>query len=110
MHPTSLPKNPGGKTLVFNVTIIHYETADTTDHVFGPLEQVVAHAEIVDKQSGQVLATGNVIGRTGKTVGLGTWKARGLVRGLFKWVAAYHPKGKEAEEADQEKEKESESS
>jgi len=84
---SKLPMDPRGKTLVFNVAVIHYETADTTDNVLGPLEQVVARVELVDKSSGKVLATGNAIGRTGKSVGLGVdWKARGLAKALIKWV------------------------
>lgn len=81
-----------GKTLVVRVDIIHYEKADVTDNVFGPLEQVVAHVELVDKESGNILATGNAIGRTGKTVGLGAGaKAEGLAKGIAKWISAYYP-------------------
>jgi hypothetical protein len=81
-----------GKTLVFRVRVIHYEQADTTDNILGPLEQVVAAVEIVDKDSGKLLASGNAIGRTGKSVGLGTeWKARGLAKALVKWVTDYYP-------------------
>ncbi len=88
-----LPNDGAGKTLIFNVRVIHYEVADMTDNVLGPLEQVVAHVELVDKDSQAVLASGNAIGRTGKTVGLGVdWKARGLAKALIKWASAYYPK------------------
>ncbi len=98
LRASHLPKDPSGKTLLFNVSIIHYETADMTDNVLGPLEQVVAHVELVDQQSGTVLASGNAVGRTGKTVGLGVeWKARGLAKALLKWASEYYPKPKEAE-------------
>lgn len=87
---SALSKSAGAKTLVFNVQIIHYETADTEDNVFGPLEQVVASVELVDKESGAVLASGNAIGRTGKTVGLGPKaKAEGLAKALIKWAEDY---------------------
>ena len=99
MKDAKLPEDASGKTLLINVSVIHYETADTTDNVLGPLEQVVAHVDLVDKDTQQVLASGNAIGRTGKTVGLGVeWKARGLAKALVKWISDYHPKGKEAEE------------
>ena len=96
LKEAKLPEEAAGKTLLINVTIIHYESADTTDNVLGPLEQVVAHVEMVDKDSQQVLASGNAIGRTGKTVGMGVdWKARGLAKALVKWIGDYYPKGKE---------------
>ncbi|HVP09625.1 MAG TPA: hypothetical protein VMV94_00370 [Phycisphaerae bacterium] len=99
-----LGEEGAGKTLLVNVNVIHYETADMADNVFGPLEQVVAHVELVDKDTGQVLASGNAIGRTGKSVGMGVdKKAIGLARGIVKWIGDYHPKGKEAEEKKQEK-------
>src|SRR5262245_3491823 len=70
-----LPHDKAGKTLVYNVDLLHYEKGDVSDQVFGPLEQVVAHVDLVDKQSGQPLASGTAIGRTGKTVGQGVeWK------------------------------------
>ena len=95
-----------GKTLVYNVNLLHYEVADATDNVFGPLEQVVARVELVDKQSGQQLAQGSCIGRTGKSVGLGVeWKAWGLARALYKWTSAYYPDAPEEKERPQEEEK-----
>lgn len=88
---SKLSKSKGSDTLVFNVSIIHYEEADMTDNVFGPLEQVVAHVELVDKGSGAVVASGNAIGRTGKTVGLGPKaKAEGLAKALIKWAEDYY--------------------
>ncbi len=100
---SKLPNDTRGKTLVINVAVIHYETADMTDNVLGPLEQVVARVQLVDKATNNVLAYGNVIGRTGKTVGLGVdKKAEGLARGIVKWLSAYYPKkNKEAEEEDE---------
>ncbi len=101
LRESRLAQAPPGKTLVFNVALIHYEVADTTDNVLGPLEQVVARVTLADKDTQQVLATGNAIGRTGKTVGLGVdWKARGLAKALLKWASDYYPKG--ADEGDDE--------
>jgi hypothetical protein len=99
LNKSGLPKDRSGKTLVFDVTIIHYETADATDNVLGPLEQVVARVSLVDKETKRVLAEGTAIGRTGKTVGLGPeWKAWGLSRALIKWAKAYYPKDEEEKE------------
>jgi hypothetical protein len=95
---SKLPDNKTGKTLVINVAVIHYEIADRTDNILGPLEQVVARVELVDKDTNKVLAYGNVIGRTGKTVGLGVdWKARGLAKGIIKWISDYYPMPEEDE-------------
>lgn len=99
LKDSSLPKDHSGKTLVFEVNILHYETADTTDNVLGPLEQVVARVELVDKETHQVLAQGTAVGRTGKSVGLGPeWKAWGLSRALIKWAKDYYPKEKDEKE------------
>ena len=96
LQDSDLPKDRSGKTLVFDVVIVHYETADPTDNVLGPLEQVVATVHLVDKENNQVVANGSAIGRTGKSVGLGAeWKAWGLSRALIKWAEDYYPKGSE---------------
>jgi hypothetical protein len=93
LDKAKLPNVENGKTLVVNVTVIHYETADETDNVLGPLEQVVARVQLVDKGTNKVLAYGNVVGRTGKSVGLGVeWKARGLAKGIVKWISDYYPR------------------
>lgn len=101
LRESKLPKDASGKTMVINVEVIHYESADTTDNVLGPLEQVVARVSFVDKNTQQVVASGNAVGRTGKTVGMGVdHKAQGLGRALIKWVSTYYPKG--AAEKDEE--------
>ena len=101
LEKSKLPNVESGKTLVVNVTVIHYETADETDNVLGPLEQVVAKVQLMDKATNKVLAYGNVVGRTGKTVGLGVeWKARGLAKGIVKWICDYYPKKEKAKEED----------
>lgn len=66
------------------------------------MEEVVARVHLVDKETGEVLAYGNAVGRTGKTVGLGPeTKAEGLARGIISWAKAYYPKG-EGERSDRE--------
>jgi len=102
IQKAKLPDIETQKTLVVNVSVIHYETADMKDNVLGPLEQVVARVQLVDKSTNKVLARGNVIGRTGKSVGLGVdWKARGLAKGIVKWISDYYPK-REGEEEENE--------
>jgi hypothetical protein len=98
LDKSNLPNTGRGKTLLVDVSIVHYEKADMTDNVFGPLEQVVARVKLVDKDSGKVLAVGNAIGRTGKTVGMGVDnKAEGLAKGLVKWISDYYPKPEKEE-------------
>lgn len=95
LDKSELPKADSGKTAVFHVTILHYEAADLTDHVLGPLEQVIAKVQLVDKDTGNVIASGNALGRTGKTVGMGTGaKAEGLAKALIKWASDYYTKPK----------------
>ena len=90
LRDSRLARAGTGKTLVFDVTIIHYEKADPEDNVFGPLEQVIARVRLLDKASGEVIAEGNAVGRTGKTVGLGPEsKAEGLAKALIRWAEDY---------------------
>lgn len=92
---SGLPKAAEGKTAVFNVTVLHYEKASLTDQVFGPLEQVIARVQLVDKDTGDVIASGNALGRTGKTVGMGpAAKAEGLAKALVGWASDYYTKPK----------------
>jgi len=92
---SELPRAQSGKTAVFNVTILHYETADLTDQVLGPLEQVIARVHLLDKDTGDLIASGNALGRTGKTVGMGTAaKAQGLAKALVRWACDYYTRPK----------------
>ena len=74
-----IPLESGGKTLVIRGRILHYETHGLTAIALGDVEEVVARLEMVDKQTGNVLATANCIGRTkGRTnMGMAT-KVDGL--------------------------------
>jgi hypothetical protein len=90
---SKLPKGTSGKTLVFNVTLVYYEKASTVENVFGPLEEAVATVELAAKDSGNVLATGAVVGRSTQSVGLGPeYKADGMAKALLKWASDYYPK------------------
>jgi hypothetical protein len=84
--------NYAGKTLVLRGTILHYEAQELVGKIIGPIEQVIVRAEMVDKASGQVLTTANVVGRTTSRVTLGAEKkAEGLARGFVAWIKEYRP-------------------
>ena len=87
-----LPDEPGGKTLVIRGKILHYEDAGTLAMVTGPLEEVIARLEMVDKDSGQVLGVANCIGRTTTrtTVGIAN-KGRGLAKAIVSWIDKRYP-------------------
>jgi hypothetical protein len=90
---SDLPKEASGKTLVFQVSIIHYEAASTVDNVFGPFEEVVARVELVNKDDGQVIGQGVAVSRSDKSVNQGAEKkAQGMAKALIKWASDYYPK------------------
>ncbi len=83
-----LPNDPGGKTLLVRGRILHYEDTSTLGHALGPLEQVVARIELVDKSTGQVLGTANCVGRTTESVNTGVAKkAQGLAKAIVAWIS-----------------------
>jgi hypothetical protein len=80
-----------GKTLVIRGKIFHYEGKDIVGAMISPLDQVVARAEMVDKESGRVMATANLIGRTtSRTRHNVDVVAEGLARAIAKWVKMHH--------------------
>ena len=84
--------NYAGKTLILRGSILHYEGEGLIGKIIGPIEQVIVRAEMVDKDSGQVLTTANVVGRTTSRINLGVeTKAEGLARGLVAWIEEYRP-------------------
>ncbi len=92
LEDKKLPNAPGGKTLVINGKFIHYESASTLGKVTGPVEEVIARVELVDKDSGKVIATGNCVGRTTKRVNLGIEKkGQGLAKAIASWIADRYP-------------------
>lgn len=89
---SDLPKEASGKTLVFQVSIIHYEAASTMDSAFGPFEEVVARVELVNKEDGRVIGQGVAVTRSEKSVNLGPEKkAQGMAKALIKWASDYYP-------------------
>ena len=94
-----LPNEPSGKTLLIRGKFLHYEDSGTLGMVTGPLEEVVARVELVDKDSGQVLGTGNCIGRTTNRVNMGVAKkGQGLAKAIVSWIDARYPEEGRVEE------------
>ncbi len=92
LEDKELPNAPGGKTLIARGIIIHYEASGTLGKVIGPIEEVVARTELVDKDSGKVIATGNCVGRTTTRVNLGAdKKGQGLAKAIASWIADRYP-------------------
>ena len=85
---------PGGKKLLVEGEIIHFEDSTRTlDVMISPFGEVVARVRLIDAQSGQVLAEGNCVGRAKEAVNLGVdKKARGLAKAIAKWIASLKPK------------------
>ncbi len=88
-----LPQQPGGRTLVARGSVIYYEDASLTGNVFGPLEEVVARIEFVDKASGRTVVQVFCVGRTKESVNLGVQKkAEGLAKAIVRWIHDHYPK------------------
>ncbi len=89
-----IPNVPGGKTLIIRGKILHYEDEKRVGiaAVLGPLEEVIARVELVDKDSGKVLGVANCIGRTEQSVNQGVEKkAQGLAKAIVSWIDKEYP-------------------
>lgn len=87
-----LPNRPGGKTLLIRGQYIHYEDENLVGFVLGPLEEVLARLELVDKDSGTVLGLATCIGRTTERVNKGVGKkSEGLARAIVGWIDQRYP-------------------
>ena len=92
LDESELTNNASGKTLVIRGSVFHYESSDLLGMALGPLEQVIARVELVDKDSGRVIAKANCVGRTTKSVGKGvSKKTEGLARAIVSWIKTYYP-------------------
>ena len=90
-----IPNAAAGRTLTIQGKILHYEESGLFGQAFGPLEEVVARIELVDKQSGKVLGVANCVGRTKETVNLGVKsKAEGLAKAIAGWIDKRYPEDK----------------
>ena len=84
----------GSRTLLIRGKIIHFELSGSFGHAFGPLEQVIARIELVDKASGRVLGSANCVGRTNESNTSGVIKkAEGLAKAIVGLVKKHHPSG-----------------
>jgi hypothetical protein len=84
--------NYSGKKLLLRGRILYYEKSGMFGQVFGPLEEVVARVEMVDADSGDVIGSANVVGRSKSTTSQGVeTKAEGLAEGLVKWISDHYP-------------------
>lgn len=87
-----IPNYGSGPTVIVRGTIIHYESSTTVGQALGPLEEVIARVELVDSNSGKLIATANCIGRTQETVNGGpAKKAEGLAKALVNMIDALYP-------------------
>ncbi|MFW6132688.1 MAG: hypothetical protein ACOC8F_02235 [Planctomycetota bacterium] len=87
-----LPNRSGGRTLLIRGRVLHYESEDMFGMITGPLEEVVARVELVDAETGDVLAVGNCVGRTTNRVNKGVGKkAEGLAKAIVEWLKSRYP-------------------
>ena len=92
LRDARLPNETGGKTLVIRGAIIYYESASTVGYALGPLEEAICRAEMVDKQTGNVLAVANCVGRTKAASNSGVRsKGSGLAKAFIKWIESRFP-------------------
>lgn len=82
-----LARRHGGKALLINVDVIHYESAGLMGQAFGPFEEVIARVTLADKATGSVLGTANCVGRSQSTSAQGVEeKAAGLAKAIAGWI------------------------
>lgn len=92
LRKESIPTGKGGKTCVINVTILYYEQAGSMGQVFGPLEEVVAEVQIVDKNDDRVVGNAICVGRSTTTTNQGVEKKiQGLAKGIVSWIKSRYP-------------------
>jgi len=88
----------GAKAAVIRGEVVYYESGALLGQAFGPMEEVVARVELVDKATGQVIAKAVCVGRSeaSTTAGVRT-KAEGLAKGIIDWIESRYPKGERDE-------------
>ncbi len=94
-----IPNEPAGKTLLIQGRILHYESASTLGVALGPLEEILARVQLVDKETGKVLGEANCIGRTTNRVNIGIdKKGQGLAKAIVSWIDSRYPQQGRLEE------------
>lgn len=87
-----LPIRGGGRALEIHVNILYYEAAGSMGQVFGPLEEVVAEVQLVDKSTRKVVGNAICVGRSDATATQGVdQKAQGLAKGIVSWIRSRYP-------------------
>jgi hypothetical protein len=95
LRKENLPAGKGGKTCVINVSVRYYEQAGAMGQVFGPLEEVVAEVQLVDKNDDRVVGSAMCVGRSTTTANQGVEKkAEGLSKGIVSWIKSRYPERK----------------
>lgn len=85
-------RNPSGKTGVISGKVFYYEDASVAGHIFGPFEEALATVQLIDKDTGQVIAESICIGRTTKSVRKGVKnKTQGMADAVSKWIDRRYP-------------------
>lgn len=81
---------PGGTPgLVLSGEVLNYESAGAVDTAIGPLEEVILRATLIDAETKEVLASGNLIGRAKSTTASGAKNlSEGAGKALKKWLKA----------------------
>jgi hypothetical protein len=93
LQDQGLPTAGSGKTLIIEGEILYYEEASAAGHIFGPFEEVVSEIRLVDKDTKEVIATANCVGRTTTSMNKGVaHKTDGLAKGIVKWISDNYPK------------------
>ena len=94
VEDAKLPTDPGGRTVVVRGEILHYEGTGLVDTIVSPMGEVVVRAEMVDKGTGEVLATANLVGRIQSRLRQGpSLVAEGYARAAVNWYKDnYFPK------------------
>ncbi|MBN1436415.1 MAG: hypothetical protein JW936_05020 [Sedimentisphaerales bacterium] len=74
---------PSNRTVIIRGRVIHYETADLLGVAMGPMEEAICRVQLVDADSGTVLADTNCVGRVESTVRSGPDElAHGVARAI----------------------------
>ena len=93
------PTSRSGKTIVIEGTIIYYEAAGSSGGALSAFEEAVAEVHLLDKDTGQTIATAHCIGRSTTFMSKGAEeKADRLGRSIAAWVAEHYPKRPDVED------------
>ena len=99
LNQAEVPTSRSGKTIVIEGTIIYYEAAGSSGGALSAFEEAVAEVHLLDKDTGQTIATAHCIGRSTTFMSKGAEeKADRLGRSIAAWVAEHYPKRPDVED------------